>query len=859
MKKLYAILFLIFTLITNAQIVNIPSGNLKARLLASSNTNQIASSQPVIYNPVDGSYSVSNYTKIDANNDGEIQVSEAEVITYLNLLSSTNPNVPNIIGIESFVNLQYFDCSDIFTSSVTSLDLSQNTALLYFNCFSNNISTLNTSQCLSLETLSIGSNNFTSFDVSHLTALKSFGCTSNNLTNLDISQSLLLTDLACGDNQLTTLNLSQNASLKFLSCNANPLISLDISQNSLLKVLSCFSCALPNLDVSHNPLLDYIQCSNNLITSLDLSNNILLKSFYADNTQLTVLDFSNAPNLEYLSCHNSQLATLNLSQNTLLKELYCYNNSLADLDVQNTALTRLDCSINQLNSLLLKNGNPLTWSILNFGSNPSLHYICADEEDSVFVQQKINSYGISSTCQLNSYCSFTPGATFYTIQGSIYFDSNDNGCDVTDINILNQQFSATNGTISGSFISNASGSYFLPVLAGNHTIAPVFENPDYFTVSPALATINFPLDASPATENFCVTANGVKNDLEITILPIDIARPGFDANYKIIYKNKGNEVSNGSLSFNFNDAIMDLVSVFPINNISATNSLNWDFTNLNPFETREILVTMNVNSPTETPAVNNGDILNYSATIIGATDETPNDNTATLNQTVLNSFDPNDKTCLEGNTITPAMVGQYVHYIIRFENTGTFAAENIVVKDIIDTTRFDINSLVPLHSSHDFVTKISDTNKVEFIFESINLPFDDANNDGYVAFKIKTNPTLVVGDSFSNIASIYFDYNFPIVTDPAITTIQALATPDFDFGNYFKIYPNPVAATLNLETKDGIGVKSIDVYNILGQMVIAIPNAENVTNIDVSDLTTGTYFIKVNTDKGTANTKFVKI
>jgi uncharacterized repeat protein (TIGR01451 family) len=29
------------------------------------------------------------------------------------------------------------------------------------------------------------------------------------------------------------------------------------------------------------------------------------------------------------------------------------------------------------------------------------------------------------------------------------------------------------------------------------------------------------------------------------------------------------------------------------------------------------------------------------------------------------------------------MIGKYVHYIIRFENTGTFAAENIVVKELL--------------------------------------------------------------------------------------------------------------------------------------------------------------------------------
>jgi uncharacterized repeat protein (TIGR01451 family) len=64
-----------------------------------------------------------------------------------------------------------------------------------------------------------------------------------------------------------------------------------------------------------------------------------------------------------------------------------------------------------------------------------------------------------------------------------------------------------------------------------------------------------------------------------------------------------------------------------------------------------------------------------------------------LNQTVVGSFDPNDKTCLEGEIVSPELIGKNVHYLIRFENTGTANAENIVVTDYIDTTVFDINTL----------------------------------------------------------------------------------------------------------------------------------------------------------------------
>ncbi len=60
---------------------------------------------------------------------------------------------------------------------------------------------------------------------------------------------------------------------------------------------------------------------------------------------------------------------------------------------------------------------------------------------------------------------------------------------------------------------------------------------------------------------------------------------------------------------------------------------------------------------------------------------------------------------------------------------------------------------------------------------------------GMWLLKSKTKPSLVVGDSFSNTASIYFDYNFPIVTNTATTSVlQSLGNIDFEFDSYFKMY-----------------------------------------------------------------------
>jgi hypothetical protein len=261
----------------------------------------------------------------------------------------------------------------------------------------------------------------------------------------------------------------------------------------------------------------------------------------------------------------------------------------------------------------------------------------------------------------------------------------------------------------------------------------------------------------------------------------------------------------------------------------------------------------------ETPAVNIGDRLSFNALINPVTDdEKPIDNSSALRQSVVGSYDPNDKTCLEGDVITPDMIGEYVHYLIRFENTGNYPAQNVVVKDMIDLAKFDISSLVPSKASHDFVTKISEDNKVEFIFENINLPFDDATNDGYISFKIKTLPTLVVGDSFANEANIYFDYNFPILTNKSISTFKTLGTPDFEFSSYFSVFPNPVNEVLYINSNNTIVAQSFAIYDFLGQIVLAVPDANSYAKIDISKLAIGTYFLKVNTDKGTSSMKFIK-
>jgi Secretion system C-terminal sorting domain len=635
---------------------------------------------------------------------------------------------------------------------------------------------------------------------------------------------------------------------------------IEVSEALVVNYLYIYNSNISSIDgIQFFTNLDTLVCNNNGLLSIDVTALINLTALFCGNNQLTTLNLNNN-NLNNLNFSNNYINNFNSSALPALQFINGDFNNITTLDFSNNYnLVQGNFKNNNLQSINFKNGNPFNIAAGSemYQNNPNLQFICVNDDFVNSMQLIIDTTtGVPSNVIVTSYCSFTPGGTYYTIQGNTKYDQANNGCDVSDINYANLKINLTDGTNSGTVIANGSGTYSLPVSAGTHTITPVLENPSYFTISPSTTSVTFPATASPYTQNYCISPNGVHNDLLVELIPITSARAGYDSQYKIKYKNKGTQTQSGTLNFTFQNTVQDVVATNPSPTTSVLNTLSWSFTNLLPFETREISIVLNVNSSVETPAVNSGDVLAFSSSIVGLTDETPTDNSVEVNQIVVNSFDPNDKTCLEGTTISPTKIGDYVHYMIRFENSGTANAQNVVVKDIIDSAKFEISTLQFVDSSHPCITKISNGNRVEFIFEGINLSFTDATNDGYIVFKIKSKNTLVVGDQITNNANIYFDYNAPIATNTATSTYQALNNVDFDFGNYFTLSPVPAKDFLNITSKKQVEINSISVYNILGQLVQTFINPSN--ELDVSTLKSGNYILKMTTENGILNTKFSK-
>jgi hypothetical protein len=72
----------------------------------------------------------------------------------------------------------------------------------------------------------------------------------------------------------------------------------------------------------------------------------------------------------------------------------------------------------------------------------------------------------------------------------------------------------------------------------------------------------------------------------------------------------------------------------------------------------------------------------------------------------------------------------------------------------------------------------------------------------------------------------------------------------------FSMYPNPVNETLNLSAINTID--EVSIYNLLGEKVLELTPKAEKTNINVSDLSTGTYVLKVQTANQLGSYKFIK-
>ncbi|CAL2104488.1 Choice-of-anchor D domain-containing protein [Tenacibaculum sp. 190130A14a] len=240
-KPNYALIIEGNGLSTTSNIVNIPDSNFKAALVANSS--------------------------INTNGDSEIQISEAQ--SYSGVVRVDGLTISDLTGLEEFVNISEFHAMN---NSLTSIDLSQNTAITRLSLTNNDLTSLDLSTNIILKTILIQNNNISSIDLTNHSSLVNFQCGNNNISNLVLPTTA---------NGLRTLYLEQNK-----------ISTLDVSMYSDLRTLSVYNNNLTNLDISPNTKIRALHVRNNKLSSLNVANGNNVNFIYmvADrNTDLTCI------------------------------------------------------------------------------------------------------------------------------------------------------------------------------------------------------------------------------------------------------------------------------------------------------------------------------------------------------------------------------------------------------------------------------------------------------------------------------------------------------------------------------------------------------------------------------------------
>jgi uncharacterized repeat protein (TIGR01451 family) len=207
-----------------------------------------------------------------------------------------------------------------------------------------------------------------------------------------------------------------------------------------------------------------------------------------------------------------------------------------------------------------------------------------------------------------------------------------------------------------------------------------------------------------------------------------------------------------------------------------------------------------------------------------------------------------------------------LEYRINFQNTGNDTAFRVVLRDTLDLNVFDISSLVPGVASHPFTFRMTGKGVLEWVFDNILLPDSTTNekaSHGFVKFKISQVAGLSNGTIISNKAGIYFDFNAPVITDPAIVTVHDFVPQDG--GNYnivivkdnsnaitgavIKITPHPVVTTGVLRIQSTEITSSdeliLNVFDATGRKVKTILFTGPQTELQRDWLRPGLYFLEV--------------
>jgi len=467
-----------------------------------------------------------------------------------------------------------------------------------------------------------------------------------------------------------------------------------------------------------------------------------------------------------------------------------------------------------------------------------------------------------TTCNYDGGCDFN---TCYSAGLMAFLDTNNNGTkepnelpfygghyeyQINDSGIIQYGYPTATIAYFTLFDSNPANSYDISYVL----------NDDYSNYYHCTATQNNVILTNlgnAAALPFAVTQIEPFTDALVNSYPTEQPRPGFTYTTVFSFKNNSSStIASGNLTFT-KDASLSLSSISGLNGVVTTaNGFTYAFADLLPNQSIFFSVTFTVPS---LPTVAIGQLVTNTLSVQVANDAIATNDTTTLTQAIIGSYDPNNLIESHGEKIifNNFSANDYLYYTVNFENTGSAAAQFVRVENTVDT-KLDEHTFEMLDANYS-VNTLRNGNQLTWRFYDINLPptaSNPINSHGYISYRIKPKPGYALGDIIPSTASIFFDTNPAIVTNTFNTEfVQALQNPSF-IANTITLYPNPASNSLQITNSLNEPITNVALYEVSGKLVKQLTETnQSQLTVDLQNLAKGLYFVEITT---APNTKQIK-